>query len=229
MLLVTAYYPLNKSKYSLDVYDQWISLFFECVTCPVMFFCSSEIYEQLKLKARNNVQFVQREFNSFEMMSEPWKSRWERWYTVDPERNWHSPELYAIWAAKQEFVREAIKLKESPYYVWCDVGCFRTRRSGSFEYTANYISPGKITCLDATNLVHDRKPLIGGGVLAGDQEAWYSFSQNYLKELEQNIHGKDQVIYRRVLNDTNALILQPTKKYGDPWFYLTYILTNDNK
>jgi hypothetical protein len=229
MLLVTAYYPLNKSKYSLDVYDQWIFLFFECVTCPVMFFCSSETHQRLKTKARDNVQFVEREFSSFEMMSEPWKSRWKRWHTVDPERNMHSPELYAIWAAKQEFVREAIKIVDTDTYIWCDVGCFRTRRSGSFEYTANYVSPGKITCLDVSTLVHDRKPMIGGGVLAGDQEAWYSFSQNYLKELEQNIHGKDQVIYRRVLNDTNALILQPTKKYGDPWFYLTYILTNDNK
>ena len=226
MLLVTAYYPLNKSKHSLGHYNQWISLFFECVTCPVMFFCSSDMYKHLKLKAKDNVQFVQREFDSFEIMSEPWKSRWETWHNVDPEKNIHSPELYAIWGAKQEFVREAMKLVDTDIYVWCDAGCFRTRRLGNFKYTSKYISPGKITCLDVMSLVKDRKPMIGGGVLAGDRQAWNIFSQNYLKELEQNIHGKDQIIYRRILNDTNALIIQPNYKFGDPWFFLTYILTN---
>lgn len=67
--------------------------------------------------------------------------------------------------------------------------------------------------------------MIGGGVLAGDREAWTTFSQNYLDELEKDIHGKDQVIFQRVLNDTNAVIITPTRQYGDPWFYLTYIFS----
>lgn len=143
MLLVTAYYPVKTNKHSVEEYHVMIDIFFECVTCPVIFFCSSKTYEYLRTQAKNNVQFVQREFDSFVMMSEPWKSRWETWYHNDPEKNLHSPELYAIWAAKQEFVREAIKLVKTDIYVWCDAGCFRNKRPGSFVYTANYISPGK--------------------------------------------------------------------------------------
>jgi hypothetical protein len=65
--------------------------------------------------------------------------------------------------------------------------------------------------------------MIGGGVLSGDKDAWNIFSKNYISELHRNIHGKDQVIYKRVLNETNAVIIKPNNKYGDPWFFLTYI------
>ena len=63
------------------------------------------------------------------------------------------------------------------------------------------------------------------GVLAGDSNAWSIFSKNYLEELEKNLQGKDQVIYRKVLNNSNSLIIQPNDKYGDPWFFLTYIFS----
>jgi hypothetical protein len=225
MLVVTAYYPVKTKKHSVKEYHEMMDIFFECVTCLVMFFCSSKTYEELRTRAKDNVQFVQREFDSFVMMSEPWKSRWETWYHVDPEKDIHSPELYAIWAAKQEFVHEAMKIVDTDIYIWCDAGCFRNKRPGSFEYTRNYISPGKITCLDASTLCLFRQQMIGGGVLAGDQEAWNKFSQIYLDELEQNIHGKDQVVFRRILNDSNATIITPTRQYGDPWFYLTYIFS----
>jgi hypothetical protein len=157
-------------------------------------------------------------------MQEPWKSKWEEFYKIDPEKHFHSPELYSIWGAKQEFVSESIKLQDAKCYVWCDVGCFRFKRPGSFKNTLNFIQPGKITCLD-TIMLYPIVPLIGGGVLAGDSNAWSIFSKNYLEELEKNLQGKDQVIYRKVLNNSNSLIIQPNDKYGDPWFFLTYIFS----
>ena len=101
-------------------------------------------------------------------------------------------------------------------YVWCDIGCFRTVRPGNFSFTQNFIESGKITCLDMSCT-------IGGGVLAGDKEAWQIFSKNYLDSLHADIHGKDQEIYARILNPENAVIITPNSVYGDPWFYLTYI------
>ena len=67
--------------------------------------------------------------------------------------------------------------------------------------------------------------MIGGGVLAGDKNAWKLFSENYITELNANIHGKDQIIYKRILNDTNAVIIHPNNMYGNPWFFLTYIFS----
>lgn len=214
MALVTAYYPIRTGKHTRSEYDHWISNFFTCVTCPVVLFCDSDFPQVL----RTNVRYVVRPFDSFKLMQEPWKSRWEKWYEIDPEKNIHSPELYAIWGAKQEFVQEAMKITDFDTYVWCDIGCFRNIRNGSFKNLQKYIQPSKITCLSILGM-------IGGGVLAGDRDAWNMFTEKYLLELEKDIHGKDQVIYKRILNSSNAVIINPTYQYGDPWFFLTYIFS----
>jgi len=223
-LVITAYYPVKTGKHSTNEYDIWIQYFFDCVTCPVIFFCDSQMKLKLESKAGKNIRFIERDFYSFKLMQEPWKSRWEEFHKIDSEKHLHSPELYAVWGAKQEFVQEAIQLQESKSYIWCDVGCFRFKRPGSFKNTLNFIQPEKITCLD-TSLMYSKIALIGGGVLAGDKKAWEIFSNNYLQELEKNIDGKDQIIYRRILNISNAIIVQPTYQYGDPWFFLTYIFS----
>jgi len=227
MLLVTAYYPIQKSKHKSDLYNLWISIFFECVTCPVIFFCSSKTYLEIQSKAKSNIKFIQREFDSFEMMKEPQMKKWKEWWNIDPEKEIHSPELYAIWASKQEFIREAIKLVDTDVYIWCDAGCFRTKRNGSFENTLNFIRPNKITCLDVTSFGICEK-IIGGGVLAGDKNAWLNFSKNYLDELDRNINGKDQIIYYRILNNSNSIIINPSRKYGDQWFYLTSLFSEES-
>jgi hypothetical protein len=220
-LVVTAYYQVRTGKHTTTEYKQWISNFFSCVTCPVIVFCD-QTFQQVTLP---NVRYVVRDFSSFAITQEPWKSRWEQWHQIDHEKHIHSPELYQIWAAKQEFVQEAIKLQEAKAYVWCDIGCFRTVRPGSFKRTLNFIRPGKITCLNVTNLPGIREKVIGGGVLAGDKDAWRMFTERYLAELERDINGKDQLVYMRILNDSNAIIVNPTYQYGDAWFFLTYIFS----
>jgi hypothetical protein len=117
-------------------------------------------------------------------------------------------------------VLEAMKCVQHSIYVWCDIGCFRFPRPGGFQNTGRYILPGKITCLFIGNI-------IGGGVLAGDRDAWERFSKLYLDELERNIRGKDQDIYVRIMNSETANIILPNGTYGDEWFYLTYIFCLD--
>jgi len=220
-IVVTAYYPVRTGKHTTSEYKQWISNFFKCVTCPVIVFCD-QTFEQVSLP---NITYVVREFSSFAITQEPWKSKWEKWHDVDHEKSIHSPELYQIWAAKQEFVQEAIKIQEAKCYVWCDIGCFRNLRPGSFKNTLNFVKPGKITCLNVSNLPGIRENVIGGGVLAGDKDAWKMFTDKYLSELKQNINGKDQIIYARIFNHSNAVIINPTYQYGDAWFFLTYIFS----
>lgn len=224
-LVITAYYPVKTGKHPKSKYNIWIKNFFECVTCPVILFCDSKTKQKLPTYP-SNITIIERDFYSFKLMQEPWKSKWEEFYKIDHEKNIHSSELYAIWGSKQEFVIEAIKLQEAKCYIWCDIGCFRFKRPGSFKKGIQLILPGKITCLDVSTLSDVKFPLIGGGVLLGDSNAWYIFSKNYLEELEKNIHGKDQIIYRRILNDSNAVFIQPNNEYGDPWFFLCYALSS---
>ena len=218
--IVTAYYPVTTQKHSKDDYRSWYTTFFTHVTAPVVCFCPQEMESEFRSLAKENVRLIIRDFYSFKMMSAEMMNRWRRWNGIDPEKYLHSPELYAIWAAKQEFVLEAMKCVQHPIYVWCDIGCFRFPRPGGFQNTGRYILAGKITCLFICNT-------IGAGVLAGDRDAWERFSKLYLDELDRNIHGKEQEIYVRIMNSETANIIFPNSTYGDAWFYLTYIFCLD--
>ena len=46
---------------------------------------------------------------------------------MDPEHNWHCPELYAIWTAKSWMVHETAKANpfHSERFFWVDIGAFR--------------------------------------------------------------------------------------------------------
>jgi len=215
-ILVTAYYPLPGAKHSPHKYKEWFTNFFSCVTCPVVCFCPPSMVEEFTSLKGDNVTLIVREFNSWSMMSLQQMDIWKQFHAIDPEKGYHCPDLYAIWAAKQEFVLEAMKITDGDLFTWCDIGCFRTRRQGGFDYVEKYYKPKKLTCLSICQM-------IGGGVLMGDRDAWVMFSALYLEELAKNPHGKDQVIYRRILNPSNAVILNPVHTYGDEWFYLTYI------
>lgn len=224
--VVTAYYPLHKSKHSIDKYREWYINFFECVSADVVCFCPPELKPDLDALAKPNHTIIARDFDSFEMMSPKYMQIWNECYTHDIER-YHSPELYAIWAAKQEFVNEAMKLVDSSVYVWCDIGCFRTKREANFAATPNHIVPSKITCLYLKDIEHPtgRSDTIGGGVLAGDKYAWNNFSQLYIESLNKDPHGKDQVVYMRILNESNAIFIHPPSN-ADIWFYLTYLFSS---
>lgn len=219
--IVTAYYPI-KSKQPIEKYREWYSNFFKCVTADVICFCPPEMVDEFKEIARPNHQIIGRAFSSFEMMSETQMNVWRNLNKTDAEVSiGHTPELYAIWAAKQEFVRESMKLVDSDIFVWCDIGCFRDIRDGSFTSIDRFVIPSKITCLYLP--FHCT---FGGGVLAGDKNAWNTFSQNYLKNLELNPHWRDQTIFNRILNNNNANIITKESNGDDEsWFFLTYLFS----
>jgi hypothetical protein len=223
-VVVTAYYPLHKNKHGHQKYIGWIKNFFSGVKCDIVCFCPQDMKDELeKVASEHNARviFSVREFDSFDMMSASQMDIWKEFNKIDPEQSIHSPELYAIWAAKQEFVREAMIMKPADIYVWCDIGCFRDPHTCDFKHTYKYIEPGKIVGLDIADM-------IGGTILAGDKLAWDTFSDLYLKELKANPHGKDQIIYKRILNSSYSVIITPpnTIKH-DPWFHFTYIFDSN--
>lgn len=217
--IVTSYYPLAKSKHTAAEYRSWYTNFFQVVTAPTICFCPPEMEAEFLSLAGHNVILVVREFSSFPMMSQEQMEKWRAWHLIDPERFIHSPELYAVWATKPEFVLEAMRMMSCDIYVWCDIGCFREPgRPGSFQNTAKYVTPNKLTCLNIANT-------IGAGVLAGNKNAWLIFSTQYNSELNKNICGKEQDIYKRILTTETANIIYPHNRFGDPWFFLTYIFS----
>jgi len=194
------------------------------------------------------VTFVELPFiGSYTLTSPEWVEKWSKQCEKDPEK--HCPELYMIWALKQEFVAKAIQANHygSTHYVWCDIGCFRSPENFpegcSFaERTPEVVQPGKTTIL----LIEDsyigsvNGTFIGGGVLAGDIESWNTFSKNFIETLELfeksgRFCGKDQELYRYMIETyPSTFVVQKAELWGNrhyggktdcKWFYMTRFLS----
>jgi hypothetical protein len=107
-----------------------------------------------------------------------------------------------VWALKQEFVREAIKLNPfgSDYYLWMDAGYIRDERM--FDYlerpfcrVPELVPPGRLTVVEVYRIedyvismcIKDSIAVpwpefakeFGGGLLVGDVEAWNNFGKDF--------------------------------------------------
>ena len=128
---------------------------------------------------------------------------WRYTAELDPETGGgHSPDLYAIWYEKKEFVLRAAALNpfQSEYFVWCDAGIGRKREwlplIQGFP-AALRIPRGKMLCLEVEPMRAEdfegwgpaagalgpdfsaRQATIGGGILAADRTGWERWSRAY--------------------------------------------------
>jgi len=241
--VVTAFYKFGKSKHTLGEYLSWIKNFFESATSPIVCFCeNTRLLTPLQAK-HTVVTYIETPMTgSFDLTTPEWVEKWRKQLDIDPEAVIHSPELYIVWALKQEFVQKAIQrnLYSSTHFVWCDIGCFRSpenleRPLHFAEATPRVTVPDKITILN----IMDR--FIGGTILAGDIAAWSLFTERYLQALndfeEKGLfYGKDQDVYVHMwkknpeMFDVVKAEVWGKKKYNSGkidtrWFYLTKYLS----
>jgi hypothetical protein len=210
--------------------------------------CFCESTTPFQKYAAANRTFVEIPFHAYDLTTPEWIERWKNEWNQDPEKNIHSWELYAVWALKQEFVHRAIRLNayNSQYFVWCDIGCFREpsnfpKPPRFAEATPSQVSPGHILILKIHEV--DSTTYIGGGVLAGDIQAWTGFRTSYLHTLNTFVDrgifcGKDQTLYRYMI-ERNLVPFQVIEtsgewgrlnpyqnpKFSSRWFYLTFYLS----
>jgi hypothetical protein len=231
--VVSAFYPLSKSKHGVVKYLEWIKNF--CVIpCSLVIFTDTDSSAHIR-EARGSLplHIIERPFNSYEMTSPSRMEFWQRHHLIDPEKNIHTPELYAVWALKQECVREAIHMNpfNSSWFVWCDIGIQRESALQKFyetfpSKTSELCPAGRICFLEVERIpdsyVADwassapmKYPVpwttVGGGCIAGDVAAWTDFSRAYLNMLDLFdkkgwFAGKDQVLY------FTALMMRTTEK-----------------
>jgi hypothetical protein len=249
--VVTAYYDM-KSKRSSSQYMQWILQFWPATRCPLVFFTSPELAPEFQSAFRGRqaptIVAVLRleDFNAFKILP---REGWEAAQQVDPEAKIHSPELYAIWFEKKEFVRRAIALNpfpgESDRWVWADAGICRTpawipilapRWPQASEVPAGkmlllQMSPfqeGETTETDFTMMAR-----IGGGLLASDAAGWACWSEAYDTVFHEFLAagrfiGKDQSLMAvATLKDPTLSVLQsPIQQFPhcDQWFSLLFVL-----
>ncbi len=129
--LVTAFYPI-KSKFPSEQYMKWAENFMR-LQAPVVLFTTRELvplFRNLRERVRggplHTIALPFEELDTWVLYEREWRKAHE----LDHEREYHTPELYAIWAQKAFFVERAIlaNVFDTEYFFWCDIGAFRSQQ-----------------------------------------------------------------------------------------------------
>ncbi|KDQ56267.1 hypothetical protein JAAARDRAFT_59169 [Jaapia argillacea MUCL 33604] len=132
ILLVSAFYPLSKSKHTMSDYSAWLSRFLGPIQTEIYFFTPPSM-APLIAELRGSLPItINTSYSSlFDIPPlQGLETAYEEMHKVDREKHRHSPELYAIWASKPFFLSEGLKNlqgegKEYAYAFWNDAGSFR--------------------------------------------------------------------------------------------------------
>jgi hypothetical protein len=219
--IVSAYYEI-KSKFDKDKYLEWGKTFMK-LESPIILFTEKNLIPELKaLREDRPIEFIVIPFENIDTW-ELYKDKWQTDYYNDPEKIYHTPELYAIWAQKAFFVERAITLNtfNTNYFFWCDFGAFRNPNIdkevlNSFP-TSKYFSNDKII-LQAINDLTTEEQIIKedgiygekitdewnevrlvGGLWGGSINACINWKNSFKNMLEKYIlagrfAGKDQIV-----------------------------------
>lgn len=255
--VVSAYYPI-KSKFTHHKYFEWIAGFWPQMQCPLVFFTNPELcaaFEELFKQRPGPTKVIGipfRELNAFRKLA---PSVWLDTFKIDPEMKIHSPELYAIWYEKKEFVLRAIELNpfHSEHFVWCDAGICRypewIPHLQNFPRKEMFQIPGKMIVLriapfDKNRAVADTNGIrgdfkntvsVGGGILAADIEGWKIWNKQYDSMfmryfLANRFVGKDQnIMGSMILEWPDSVVLvdpSPAMSSVQRWFYLLFYLAS---
>lgn len=135
ILLVSAFFPLSKSKHSMGDYKKWLTHFLGSITTDVYFYAPPEMAD-LILHARGTLPITLNTTFSSPFDIPPLHGLQNEYETdqmgLDRERKIHSAHLYAVWNAKPYFLEEALKNQltssadQYSYAFWNDGGSFRS-------------------------------------------------------------------------------------------------------
>ena len=132
VMLVSAFYPLSKSKHSDEEYSAWMSKYLSKVSTHIYFFAPPEL-ESVIRRLRGDLPLTLNTSYASPYDIPPlvgMQEIYESMHAFDPERNIHSPELYAVWTSKTFFLDEGLRNMEKSgrkydYAFWNDAGSFR--------------------------------------------------------------------------------------------------------
>ncbi|KAJ6620760.1 hypothetical protein B0H10DRAFT_1049848 [Mycena sp. CBHHK59/15] len=136
ILLVSAFFPLSKSKHTMREYEWWLCQFLRPITADIYFYTPVEI-EPLIRKCRGRLPITINTTFSTPFDIPPLvnsKEQYGKMHAQDRERKIHSAELYAVWNGKPYFLDEAVKAlssqgKDYEYAFWNDAGSFRSNHN----------------------------------------------------------------------------------------------------
>jgi len=250
--VVSAYYEMP-SKYPKEHYRIWIRLFLEHCEAHIIFFCEESVkpfIESCREAFQDRTQIIVLPRSQWAANSAFSQQFWERQYTMDPEKAYHSIDLYKVWYEKKEFIKRAISLNPWNHtdFVWADAGILRSEDlcnlvKHGFPY-ANRIPTDRILLsnvgefTEKDNLIQtingisfrgdvSGKMRIDGKLIAGSIDSWNTYDKLYESTIDKYINanlfvGKDQTIMATlVLENSNTVsLVEPKPIAPEFWFYL---------
>jgi glycosyltransferase involved in cell wall biosynthesis len=247
--VVSAYYPI-KSKYSVDEYMKWITDFWPRMQSHLIFYTEPGLVPLFEKVLKGKVVGIP--FSSLAAFNRLSPLLWIDARRHDTEAS-HTPELYAMWYEKKEFVQRAISWNPfgSSTFVWCDAGIGRYPEW--IPLIQGFPAPervprGKMLVLQIDPFTPedsvartdgirgggwDKRSTIGGGILASDIEGWNRWNKAYdamfmRYYLAGRFIGKDQNIMASMILEDPGLAIQVKRPEGlgpiQGWFYLLFFL-----
>ncbi|CAF1118277.1 unnamed protein product [Adineta steineri] len=132
--VVAAYFPMAKSKHSPAEYLSWLENLLSFCESPMVIFTSNDYRSALtELRYRRGplpTHFVVDYASPLEMPPiKRLKTTFEEQLSMDPERNYHTVELYAIWSAKSFMLNYSAHINHfrSDFFLYVDAGSFRSK------------------------------------------------------------------------------------------------------
>ncbi|TFK97541.1 hypothetical protein BDV98DRAFT_513603 [Pterulicium gracile] len=127
VLLVSALFPLKKSKHSMKSYKAWLYNFLQ-ITTPIYIFLPKSLFSLLPQTLPDNLTVNSTYDTIFDLpMMKGMEPIYEANWLLDPEKDIHGPELYAIWKSKGWLLEEGYKNRDGEWdhIFWVDAGSFR--------------------------------------------------------------------------------------------------------
>ena len=226
--VVSAYYPM-KSKHSIEEYKKWMKDFYGSIGFNLVFFTNKEytpLIKEIRKDFMENTLIITLEFEDLEVFKKYPMSFWADQKKIDHE-SYHTPELYAIWYEKKEFIKK-VSLQNpfnTEYFIWMDAGVCRDKKWIPYlkEFpNVNKIPKNKILISRITDDFEEfddlkHKDCVGGNLIAGHKNTWDKYYKLYDTTMEDYIRkkkfvGKDQsIIGTTVINNKELFDLYKTK------------------
>lgn len=263
--IVTAFYAI-RSKFPKEQYLEW-GRHFMSLSAPIVIFTEGPFVETLKeMRGDRPIHIVILPFDKLKTWSGDMMIQWVAQHTLNPEGELYSesathraqqtPELYALWANKTNFVNSAIQLDpfHSEVFFWCDFGAFREPPLPEIRerFPERKWFPSKQMIFQAmTPIPLEEKEggpdgIIGprvnhswnhvrliGGLWGGEKEACIEWAKAYETMLyrylkEYRYAGNDQIVMLSTLleNPKLGIALKPTRSDINQWFFLEYVLSS---
>ncbi|KAF8161545.1 hypothetical protein B0H34DRAFT_841064 [Crassisporium funariophilum] len=133
ILLVTAMFPIPKSKHSKKEYDTWVKRFLGPITTDIYMYTTPALEEHVRKYRGNNLTITINTTYASPFDIPPLNGTEEKYKKMqkkDRQRKVHSTALYAFLNAKPFFVHDALRNLEREgkvyeYAFWNDRGAFR--------------------------------------------------------------------------------------------------------